>query len=269
MKNLISVKDKKVIGGRSCSPLLREVSKRSCCLTPYGPPPDRPDIAIYSQTEQFNIGNAPSWDNPDILTNFFNPFRLMPECKATLRNLSATVSAVNTQVLFYVAAFGIGQPRSLLSSLITTFYPNEVKNLKIAFPQSIMNAQDQRIAIHIKIIHPFDSKKINNEGSQLFADAYTSQVGRNFTVHFPILNPLATPQTLVMMTLANQLSATVSPAVRAFGALEQITGDLTIHVPPGVHGTVAAPIRSDVTVVGRDNSGNLIDGLTYIIWIDN
>jgi hypothetical protein len=267
--NLVSWESLSGGRGMPCNPLTRETSRHSCCFTPYGPPPDRPDLAIYSQNEQFALGNAPSWDSPDILTNFFNPFRLLPESEITVRNLSSTATAVNAQVLFYLATFGIGQPRSLLSSQIISLATTEVRQLTFPFPQNILNAPEQRIATHIRIIHPFDAKEINNEGSQLIADAFTSQLGRDFTVQFPILNPTTISQQLTMITLPNQLSAVVNPNVRNFGPLEQIMGSLTIHVPAGLHGTTAVPVRSDVTLVGRDGNGNLIDGLTYIIWIDN
>jgi len=28
-------------------------------------------------------------------------------------------------------------------------------------------------------------------------------------------------------------------------------------------------LRSDVTIIGRDGSGKLIDGLTYVVWVDD
>lgn len=54
-----------------CRPQQDLDSRHSCCLIPYGAPPDRPDLATYSQEEQIAVGNPPTWDSPDILTNFW------------------------------------------------------------------------------------------------------------------------------------------------------------------------------------------------------
>ena len=58
----------------------------------------RPDLAIYSQLEEIAAGHIPRWDNPDIVTNDWGPFRLMDEARITVRNLSADTPAVNALV---------------------------------------------------------------------------------------------------------------------------------------------------------------------------
>jgi hypothetical protein len=252
-----------------CEPRRQDSTASRCCFTPYGPPPDPPDLAIYSQSEQFALGIPPTWDSPDILTNFWNPFRLMPESTVTVRNLSPTVSAVNGQVLFSVATFGIGQPFSLLGTQIVTLAPGQQTNLTFPFPQSVLNAAEQRIAVHVRLVHPFDGKAINNEGSQLLADAYTSQSGRSFSVSFPIVNPRATAQQISLQVLPNQLSAVVTPGSQVFAPLQQFGASLQLQVPSGVHGTSASPVRLDATIVGRDGSGEILGGLTYVVWVDN
>src|SRR6266700_2397680 len=98
-----------VVGARRswCSLTLRD--RRSCCCVAVDdPPPARPDLAIYSQEEQLALGAAPTWDSPDILTNYWSPFKLMPEISVTVRNLSSSVAAVNAQVLLYTSVFGLG-----------------------------------------------------------------------------------------------------------------------------------------------------------------
>ena len=261
--------DSRNIADSICRPRRNIRSNSSCCFTPNGPPPDRPDLAIYSQGEQFANGNTPTWDSPDILTNFWNPFRLMPESQVTIRNLSPTATAANTQVFFYTATFGIGQPRTLLGSQIMTLGPSQQVTLTFPLPQTVLNASEQRIAVHAKIVHPYDAKPINNEGAQLLADAYTSQSGRSFTMNFPVVNPIAANQQITLAVLSNQVSASVSPASNVFGPLQQLTGVLTVHVPNTIHGSPAAPVRCDVTVVGRDAAGKLLDGLTCVVWVDN
>jgi hypothetical protein len=51
--------------------------------------------------------------------------------------------------------------------------------------------------------------------------------------------------------------------------LQQIMATLTVHVPTAVHGSSASPVRMDATVVGRDSSGKVLDGLTFVIWVDD
>jgi hypothetical protein len=193
----------------------------------------------------------------------------MPESSVTVRNLSPTATAVNGQVVFSTATFGIGQARTMLGSQFVTLAPGQQTVVLFPLPQKILTALEQRIAVHVQILHPHDGKLINNEGSQLLADAYTSQMGRNFSVQFPVLNPLASAQQLTLMVLANQLNAVVNPPAQLFGPLQQIIGTLAVQVPAAIHGTPAAPVRFDVTIIGRDAVGRILDGLTHVIWIDN
>lgn len=176
---------------------------------------------------------------------------------------------MNTQVLFYTANFGIGQPRSLLASQIVALGPGQQVNLSFPLPQNLFNAADQRLATHVRILHPYDAKLINNEGSQLLADAYTSRMGRGFSVQFPVLNPAPTTQEITLVAMPNDLSAVINPGAQLFAPLQQITATLTFAVPSVLHGTGPAPLRRDVTIVGRDAAGNLLDGLTYVIWVDD
>lgn len=251
-----------------CTPRRISHLGTTCCYRPQTPP-DRPDPAIYSQDEQFSLGNAPTWDSPDILTNYWNPFRLMPEAAVTVRNLSSSVSAVNTQVVVSTSAFGIGQPRNLMSAQIITLAPGQQSDLLFPFPQSLLQAVDQRICFHVTLVQPTDSRAINNMGSQAIADAYTSQAGRQIDCLFSVVNPTSAPQQISLSLLPNPLSAGVSPSAPVLAPLQQIMATLTVHVPTAVHGSSASPVRMDATVVGRDSSGKVLDGLTFVIWVDD
>lgn len=255
--------------GQWCRPLRKDPDRRSCCVRIDGPPPDRPDLATYSQEEQFSLGAAPTWDSPDIVTNQWTPFHLYPETTVTLRNLSPTVSAVNGVVSLYTSLFGLGMPRALLASQAVNLSPGQEVTLLFPLSQAILNAADQRIGTFVRIDHPYDAKRINNSGSQLLADAYTSAAGRQFSVTFPVMNPLATAQQISLSVLPNQLNAVVTPGSQLFAPLEQIVATLSIQVPGSMHGTPGAAIRSDATVVGRNADNTLLGGLTYVIWIDN
>jgi hypothetical protein len=234
-----------------------------------GPPPDRPDLAIYSQDEQFASGAAPTWDNPDLLTNYWNPFKLLAEISVTVRNLSPTASAVNGQVSVYISTFGLGMPRQLLSSQALSLPPGQQATLLYPLSQAILNAAEQRIGTYVTISHPHDARGINNAGAQLIADAFISVVGRSFGVTFPVMNPVAAPQVLTLGVLPNDLNAVISPATRAFAPLEQIMATLTLQVPGSIHGAPGAAARRDATTVARGADGKVIGGLTYVIWIDN
>jgi hypothetical protein len=252
-----------------CSPGPQD-RRHGCCIAVSTPTIDRPDLATYSQLEQLAGGNAPTWDSPDIVTNYWNPFQLMPSSTVTVRNLSATAAASNVNVLFYTAPFGIGLPWQLLASQPqVALGPGQATTLSYPLPQSLLTAADQRLATYVRIIHPADTHLINNTGYQSIADAFTSVEGRSFAVTFPVCNPLATPQTLSLSVLPNMLGAVISPATYAFSPLEQIMATLAINVPAALHGTPAASVRQDATVVAYGADGGLIGGLTYVIWIDN
>ncbi|CAN7741154.1 hypothetical protein [Variovorax sp. LjRoot178] len=248
---------------------LRIDRRGCCCIAVDGPPPNRPDLAIYSQEEQFAMGAVPTWDNPDLLTNYWSPFKLMPETSVTVRNLSSTTAAVNVQVSLYTSAFGIGAARDLMSSLIVHLAPLHSSTLLFPMTQALLNSAEQRIGVYVKITHPHDRRQINNAGAQLLADAYTSASGRNFSVTFPITNPLSTPQEISVAAFPNMLGATITPDVRTFSPLEQVPATMMLHVPSTLHGTPAAPDRQEVTVVAYGGDGRIIGGLTYVIWIDD
>jgi hypothetical protein len=234
-----------------------------------GPPPDRPDLAIYSQDEQLALGVGPTWDNPDMVTNFWNPFKLLPETSVTVKNLSPKASAVNGQVSLYTSEFGLGMPQTLLSSKAVNLGPSQQAVLLFPLSQAVLGLADQRIGTYVRIDHPYDANPINNTGSQLIADAYTSAVGRALSVTFPVRNPLASPQQITLSALPNELSAGITPATRAFAPLEQIVATLAVQVPAAIQGSPGAEARRDVTIIARGAAGEVIGGLTYVIWIDS
>ena len=252
-----------------CLPPRNAPGRDCCCITVDGPPPNRPDLAIYSQDEQFALGVAPTWDNPDIVTNYWNPFKLLPETSVTVKNLSPTAGAVNGQVSLYISEFGLGMPRSLLSSQAVNLGPSQQVVLLFPLSQAVLGLADQRIGTYVRIDHPYDSTPINNTGSQLIADAYTSTAGRAFSVTFPVRNPLDSPQQITLSALPNDLSAAITPATRAFAPIEQITASLAVRVPGAIHGSPGSEVRRDVTVIARGAAGEVIGGMTYVIWIDN
>ena len=145
-----------------CNP--KRPSHPQCCTyLPPDHPIEKPDLAIYSQNEQLAIGNAPSWDSPDITTNDWRPFRLKASSKVTVRNLSPKVSAVNALVHFFTSPFGIGMPRTLLATKMITLQAAAQAELDFPLDAATL-AGDQRIGVYVGLEHPHDAKAINNSG---------------------------------------------------------------------------------------------------------
>jgi hypothetical protein len=239
-----------------------------CCFHP-AIPPDRPDLAIYSQEEQLAGSAVPTWNSPDITSNRDFPWTLLPELQVKVRNLSPTASAANALVRVWTSAFGIGTIRAPLSSQSLAIGPGQELTLLFPLTQAVLEAGQASLGVHVGIEHPYDSMQINNHGSQVVSGVLTSKVGRQASLSFPIVNSVPVPRTIALAVMPNALGATVAPGSRSYAPWEQITAVLQIHVPGGLHGTAAAPVRHEITVMGRDSTGALVDGLTYIVWVDD
>ncbi len=249
-----------------CQPLHRP-GRPSCCVTTKTPP-DRPDPATYSQDEQLSLGLVPTWNSPDITTNFYSPFTLFKEPEFKVRNLSATASAVNVLAHVATSPFGIGLPRTPLSTQVISLAPLQEVTLLFPLTQALL-AGDQRIGVHIQLEHPNDKNLLNSHASQIIFAVHTTDFGRNFQVQFPVLNNSAAARPLTLSVLPNELIASVSPGTRNFAPFEQIQATLSIEVPNTLHGTASAVIEKEVTVVGRAPDGSIIDGLTHVVRINN
>jgi len=254
--------------GFICEPLLHDYPDHvSACYTP-AKPPEKPDPAIYSQEEQLALGLEVAWDSPDITTNHFSPWRLFEEPEVKVRNLSPDTNAINVLVNFYTSLFGIGTSRHFLSAQVVNLGPQQEALLTYPLSQEIING-DQRIGVHVIIEHPYDSNRDNNRGSQVVSGAYTSEAGRQQTIQFPVVNSTANHSQINLSVLQNDVSASVTPATHYFAPWEQITATLTMLVPSFLHGAPGADLLRYVTVVGRDPGGDLVDGLTHILRIND
>ncbi len=206
------------------------------------------------------MGSVPTWDNPDMVTNSIKPWELLPEALISIRNRSATASAVNAMVHLFTSDFGIGMPRDPLSTKVVSLVPSQQVQLSFPLSQAIL-AGDRRVGFHVLIEHPNDQQPINNRGSHIVSGLYTSEAGRE--LHLGVPSP-GTQQT-ALTVLPNDLTSVVGTISVPPGA----NTVLTALVPDGVHGTVDSPVRKDITVIGRLPDGTLIDGLTYVILVDN
>lgn len=232
-------------------------------------PPEGPDLATYSQGEQFALGVQPTWDSPDIVTNTSAPpFGFLTQFTVVARNLSQTVSAVQAEVSVSTSDFGIGTIPQPLSTQVVTFAQGQQLSLTYPITQALLQSTDQRAGVHVDIHHPADIHLQNNQGAQQVGQFQSSVMGRSFSVQFPAVNPLSFGQQITFVCLPNQLGATITPDRHTFAALEQINASLSLSIPASVHGTSAAPVRSDVTVAARNQDGSLLDGLTCVVWVD-
>lgn len=253
-------------GKCSCSGK-KTTAPKGCCVTVGDDKIKKPDLAIYSQEEQFAMGNSPTWNSPDIVTNFTKPMKLTPEASIKVSNLSG-VSASNALVHIYTSPFGIGTIETLQLTQKVNIGSGVQVELFYPWSQQIL-AGDPRIGIHILIEHPYDEKRINNRGSQVI-DAYqTSVAGRSFHVPVPVMNNNAFSQQISLSLLTTDIIATISPSGHLFAPFEQINANLHLTIPGFLHGTPSENIYREVTVVARLSNGTVIGGLTVILYIDN
>lgn len=246
--------------------LQRRPDPRGCCLRP-NVPIDRPDPAIYSQKQVLASGNSPTWDSPDILTNWWSPWKLMPESRVTVRNLSSTASAANVLVGVSFSPFGIGMPVKALSSMVVSLEPSA--SLELLFPLSQeMLAGDQLVSVFVKLIHRADAYTGNNESEQAIIHGLTSEVGRAIEFDIPIRNPASYPQAMTFVTYANTLGFTVTPMSHSFAPLQQIMVHGKISVPPGLHAS-SGWIYQAATMAALGLGGALVGGITYVVHIDD
>ncbi len=242
---------------------------RCRCVPVRDTPIETPDLAIYSQDEAVAGGVAPTWDSPDIVTNDWAPFRLKPEAKVTVRNISPTTSAANALVHFYTSDFGIGTRRQLRLTRMVSIPRASQLDLLFPLPQEVL-AGDPRTGVHIVIKHPTDRNLINNSGSQVHDGGYSTESGRTFDVSIPVLNDSGLARQIVLAVLPTDLLATITPASHVFAPFEQLIATLHVKVPPFLVGSPGSEINRGVTVVGRLGSGGaMIGGVTRLLRINS
>ncbi|MEO1250870.1 MAG: hypothetical protein AAFW81_00820 [Pseudomonadota bacterium] len=227
----------------------------------------RPDLAIYSQNEVIAAGGQPTWDSPDITTNDWRPFRLMPEARVKVRNLSPNAAAANALVHYYISRFGIGAPRELKATRRISLAPGAETELLFPLEQAVLNG-DPRVGVFIEIEHRHDTKKINNSGAQVHQGDYTSEVGRNHAISFPVVNNSSFTRQIALQVLPTNLTASVTPNSFSLAPLQEVTATLNISVPATIVGSPGNEINEAVTVIGVLAGGGLLGGLTRLLRID-
>lgn len=243
-----------------CRPTRRHGS--ACCVE-LADPPKRPDPAIYSQDEALALGQIPTWNSPDVTTNNNIPWTLRPQVNVVVRNLSTTVSAVNTQVQVSLSGYGIGLPKTPLSNKLLTLPPGQSASLDFPLPPAVL-AGPSSIGFFVDIHHPNDAREINSRGAQVVTAFNTQTSGRSVSTPVPVANPAAAAQTINLSVLPNNVSASISPSSHNFAPFEQITTHLSVVVPATMHNT-----EETVTVVARNTAGAVIGGASLLIFVND
>lgn len=243
-----------------CRPTRRQGS--ACCVE-LADPPKRPDPAIYSQDEALALGQIPTWNSPDITTNNDIPWTLLPQVNVVVRNLSTTVSAVNTQVQVSLSGYGIGLPKTPLSNKLLTLPPGQSASLDFPLSPAVL-AGPSSVGFFVDIHHPNDAREINSRGAQVVTAFNTQTSGRSVSTPVPVANPAAAPQTINLSVLPNNVSASISPSSHNFAPFEQITTHLSVAVPATMHNS-----EETVTVVARNTAGAVIGGASLLIFVND
>jgi hypothetical protein len=251
---------------RACHPQRRSGISR-CCVS-VDTPIKRPDLATYSQAEQLSKGVAPTWDSPDIVSCLLPVNALLPECSVTVRNLSPSCSAVNALVSLFISPFGLGMPRTLEGQMTVSLGPLAQSTILFPLSQAALKTVPQAIGANVSIQLSQDANLINNNGGQNLMGLSTLVSGRVITVQIAVRNPASYAQLISLDAMPNSLSANIQSNV-GIGALSQAMVPMILEVPAAAHGTPAAPMRLDATVVARGNDGSLMDGITYAVFVED
>lgn len=250
---------------KSCIPA-KNYGKGDCCIA-FKTPPNKPDPAIYCQQEIIRLGAQPTWNNPDIITNHWDPWSLDEVPTATVHNLSTTTPAINVNVGFSYAQFGIGFQKIPLSNQMINLSPGASQTLAFTLPSAIANGFPA-ISSWINIVHSTDKNPGNNEGCQTIFGAHTNIIGRNPVFTFPVFNSAGVTRTITLITYSNELSAVLSPVTFQLLPFEQKMITLHLTVPSSMHAAPADNVMKEVTIAAF-SGGSLIGGLTYIMKIDD
>ena len=251
---------------KPCIPFKR-YGKSTCCVS-LEKPPDKPDPAIYTQQEIISQGMMPTWNNPDIITNHWDPWTLDKIPTATVRNLSGTVGAINVQVTFSYAQFGIGFNRIPVASHVINLPPGGEQTLDFTLSPAVA-AGPPFLSTWVNIVPSADKRSTNNEGLQTIYGAHSTTDGRNPVFNFPVFNNSSVARHVSLVTYANELAAQVTPASFLLAAFEQKMISIHLHVPPGMHAAAADNLMKEATIAAFLPNGQLLGGVTYIIKIDN
>jgi hypothetical protein len=130
---------------------------------------------------------------------------------------------------------------------------------------------EQRIGFHVTLEHAADMDVSNNYGAQTHEGFYTSESGRSIATTLPVRNPLPTAQLIQIAVLGGTpdlIVSFVSPAT-TFAPFEERILPVQIQVSPSLTGGGGVEHTREVTILGQNEDGSVIDGVTYVLRIDS
>jgi hypothetical protein len=225
--------------------------------------------------EQLSLGREPSWNNPDfiqdILALSYDPQRPQISTTFQIHNRSPEVAAVGVLVSVSFSRFGIGLERRPLGNIIVGLGPGRGEYLDLPYPQMLLAELGHLPALFIQIHHSLDQKLINNYGEHAEQVQRTSEVGRAFSLRFPVRNDAQVARQINIGVLTTDLGTNLSLNNRLFAPFEQVDVDLNVVVPATITGSINDPFppQRTLTVMAHDAGSQLIGGVSYIIRIDS
>lgn len=238
-----------------CPELAVKENARDCCLRPKTPP-KRPDPGIYSQSENFSAGQPMTWDSPDITTNLTGG--LDETIRATVRNYSADSTAVNTLVQLEYSQFGIGFPRTLSNILKVNLNKagsaGDSQTVDFLLPSGF-KAENNRVSVFVKVIHPHDRNSNNNVGEQSWS-ASNATAGSTTDFSFQVYNSHNANETFSLSVLESDWGATLSSGSVNLLPGQSSTVTLSVTIPAGAN-------TKAFNVIALDATGGLYGGLFH------
>jgi hypothetical protein len=255
---LIRPDDSRSIGRglRFCPSLRTPQPPSQCCFRP-DRPPLRPDPSIYSQEQRFALGQAASWDSPDITTNLIGG--IDENVVVTVRNASADAGAAAVNVRVDFSALGIGMPRKTLGfkqvDLARAGSAGDTASIPFFVPPSERD-DESRLAVFVEIQHSTDRDVSNNRGEQAWS-ASGALPGTPAAFTFPVANRLAGTQTFSLAVLESDWGAALSVGSVTLLPSQSVNVTLSVMVPATFAGQKA------FNIVARTSDGGLYGGLFH------
>jgi hypothetical protein len=245
--------------------------RSSCCIKIPATIIHDPDPEIYTQPAIAAGGSLPTFNNPDIETVDLWPVRPLDPITFRIRNLSAEASANQTRVDVSWSLWGIGMPRTVMSTVFANLpragFPASEQQLSVPLAAAAKNAG--LYGILVQIYHPYDRDTTNNSGEQT-VDGFQTSGGRarNFTL--PVRNPSGATQTITFekgpTDVAGWVNLVPSSLTLAPGAQSNIS--VQVAVPPWVPisppGTLISYSIDIMALIG----GNYLGGVSILILVD-
>jgi hypothetical protein len=242
---------------RSFCPAIRTPQPPAqCCFKP-DRPPLKPDPAIYSQEQRFALGQAVTWDSPDITTNLAGG--IDENVVVTVRNLSSDSGAAAVNVRVDFSSLGIGLPRKTLGfkqvDLARAGMPGAEATIQFFVPPYERD-DESRLAVFVELQHGTDRDQSNNQGEQAWSASGVA-AGGPAAFSFPLANRLPGTQTFSLVVLESDWGAALNVGSVTLLPMQSVNVTLSVNVPSSFSGSKA------FNIVARRSDGALYGGIFH------